>query len=721
MHLKIITALTLLFVCLSSLAGQDAVTYTKDISPIIYNNCTVCHREGEIGPFPLTNFEEVRGEAYTILSVTRKGTMPPWMPDREFSNFEFLGERGLTDQEIETIAQWIETGMPEGDPTFEAPMPKFVEGSALGEPDLTLRVDEPYQIKGSNEDEYRVFVLPTGLTEDRDLVGVEFRPGNRTILHHGLLAFDTTGQAREIDASDPLVGYEVFGGFGIPINPQAQLPGYTPGAVPLRLPKGVGIKLPAGADILMQTHYAPWPVRDSDQSGVNLFFADEPVERYLKTRQMMPFDLVEEDTLQPPTLNLSERLEVVGELIEEFGQNRLVEPGNGAIGGDIADRLGEGFGGRLEGWSLFKIPPDKVSRFHGIWKVEDDISLISIYPHMHLLGKGWEIYAIDPEGNRENLLKIDSWDFNWQGDYPLPKYVKIDKGSVIHATATYDNTVDNYVNPNMPPKASGWGGKTTDEMYLLGFNYVDYQEDDENTFFTLSDPKPSEPVILRPPASNRVPTGGRAQFFFEPEGVVDSIQWFKDGAEIPGATAATLVLQDVSAADEGAYSVRITNGSGSAVSAAGSLAIGDEAAAELVNLATRGFVGTGTDIMIGGVTVLGESTKTVLVRGLGPQLTADGVPGALEDPELRVFKTLYDESPIRSQLLVTNDNWEGGPNAAELAEALTEQNKPLMAGSKDAALLLTLSQGVYTFQLSGVAETEGVGLIELFVIAETNS
>ena len=716
MHLKIITALTLLLICLSPLAGQGAVTYTKDISPIIYNNCTVCHRDGEIGPFPLTNFEEVRDEAYTIRSVTRKGTMPPWMPDREFSNFKFLGERGLTDQEIETIAQWVEAGMPEGDPAFEAPMPKFAEGSALGNPDLTLRVAEPYTIKGSNEDEYRVFVLPTGLTEDRDLVSIEFRPGNRAILHHGLLAFDTTGQAREKDVSDPLSGYEVFGGFGVPIRPNATLPGYTPGAVPLRLPKGVGIKLPAGADILMQTHYAPWPVRDSDQSSVNLFFADEPVERYLKTRMMMPFDLVEEDTMQPPDLSLSERFEVALELIDEFGQG---QSGNGAIGGDIADRLGEGFGGRLEGWSLFKIPPDKVSRFHGIWNVEDDISLISIYPHAHLLCKSWEIYAIDPGGNRENLLKIDSWDFNWQGDYPLPKYVKIDKGSVIHAIATYDNTVDNYLNPNMPPEASGWGSKTTDEMYLLGFNYVDYREGDENTFFALSDPQPSEPVILRPPASIRVPTGGRTQLFFEPEGVVDSIQWFKDGAEIPGATAATLVLQDVSAADEGAYSVRITNVSGSAVSAAGSLTIDDEAAADLVNLATRGFVGTGADILIGGFTVLGGSTKTVLVRGLGPQLTADGVPGALEDPELRVFKTLYDESPIRSQLLMTNDNWEEGPNAAELAEALTEQNKPLAAGSKDAALLLTLDQGVYTFQLSGVAETEGVGLIELFLIAET--
>ena len=242
----------------------------------------------------------------------------------------------------------------------------------------------------------------------------------------------------------------------------------------------------------MQTHYAPWPVKDSDQSSVNLFFASEPVERYLKTRMLMPFDLVEEDTLKPPNLSLLERLTVVQELRDEFGQSGFSQPGNGGNGGNIADRLGEGFGGKLEGWSLFKLPPNKVSRFRGIWKVEDDISLISIYPHMHLLGKSWEIYAIDPKGNRENLLKIDSWDFNWQGDYPLPKYLKIDKGSTIHAIATYDNTADNPVNPKMPPEASSWGGKTTDEMYLLGFNYVDYREGDENISLNHLDPKASE-------------------------------------------------------------------------------------------------------------------------------------------------------------------------------------------------------------------------------------
>ena len=238
----------------------------------------------------------------------------------------------------------------------------------------------------------------------------------------------------------------------------------------------------------------------------------------------------------------------------------------------------------------------------------------------------------------------------------------------------------------------------------------------EGAFYQINiEVPPSLPEILRPPGSTRVPVGGRAQFFFESSGVVDSVQWLKDNVELAGETDMTLIIQNVSAADEGVYSVRVGNSAGTATSGGGVLTI-DDASADLVNLATRGLVGAGGDIMIGGLTVLGGSTKTVLVRGLGPQLAAEGVPGALADPELRVFQTLFDETPIRSQMLVTNDNWEEDSNAVELEAALISLNKPLAAGSKDAALLLTLNEGVYTFQLSGVGDTEGVGLIELFVV-----
>jgi len=251
---------------------------------------------------------------------------------------------------------------------------------------------------------------------------------------------------------------------------------------------------------------------------------------------------------------------------------------------------------------------------------------------------------------------------------------------------------------------------------VLGIKAYDAASQSEGGWYEIAVEVPlTVPEFLRPPESMRVPTGGRAQFFFEADGVVESIQWLKDGVEIPGEVSGNLVIQQVTEADEGAYSVEITNSSGSAISSPATLTIDDTATAELVNLATRGFVGTGADIMIGGLTVLGGSTKTVIVRGLGPQLALEGVPGALADPELKVFQTLFDEGG-RSQLLVTNDNWEEGPNAEELAAALTGQNKPLAAGSKDAALLLTLNQGVYTFQLSGVGDTQGVGLIELFVV-----
>lgn len=251
---------------------------------------------------------------------------------------------------------------------------------------------------------------------------------------------------------------------------------------------------------------------------------------------------------------------------------------------------------------------------------------------------------------------------------------------------------------------------------VLGIKAYDSNGESEGGWYEVAVEIPlTVPQILRSPSSMRVPTGGRAQFFFEADGVVESVQWLKEGVELSGETSQTLVISEASLADEGEYSVEVANNSGSAVSAAGTLTLDDAATAELVNLATRGFVGTGADIMIGGLTVLGGSTKTVLVRGLGPQLTLDGVPGALADPELKVFQTLFDEGG-RSQLLVTNDDWEDGPNAAELTAALTGQNKPLADGSKDAALLLTLNQGVYTFQLSGVGDTEGVGLIELFVI-----
>ncbi len=495
----LLPALTLVLM-LPRLADAQEVTFSEHIAPIVFNNCTVCHRDGEIGPMSLTNYEEISAWATSIAEVTSEGIMPPWPPDSSFSRF--VGERALTADQIQMLGDWATAGAPEGDPAATPPLPDFPEGSVLGEPDLTVTVSDSYTIKGNNRDEYRVFVLPTGLTEEKELVAVEFRPGNPQIVHHALISIDTTGEARKLDAQDAPAGYASFGGFGVPATEGLAYPGWVPGATPRFFPAGTGLKLPAGADLLLQIHYAPWPVADSDQSSINLFFAEKPVERYIKTRVMLPFDLVDEDN-------------------EYFEFSPLIALFPGAVGGAVAagveDFLGETItsaetksllqnatldtvfgdqvGGTVAGFFTFEIPGGTVRDFTAKWEINKDISLLNVWPHMHYLGNLWEIVLERPDGSKENLIRINDWDFNWQGSYTFKNYIKAPAGSRILAKARYDNTTANYANPNTPPKDVDWGEKTTDEMYFLPFSYVDYQEGDEH--LSLENFSPGDLPVFR--------------------------------------------------------------------------------------------------------------------------------------------------------------------------------------------------------------------------------
>jgi len=409
------------------LLAQDGPTFTEDIAPIIYQNCTQCHRPGEIGPMPLTNYQEVAGWAPMIEYVTSIRYMPPWPPDAHYS--EFLGQRGLTDEEIDLIAAWVANGTPQGPPEAEPERPEFPEGSQVGEPDLVLSFAEAFDHQGNNEDQYQVFVLPTGLTEDRVLKSIELRPGNPQIVHHALFALDTTGSAAALDAQTPEYGYESFGGFGT--DKVEDYPGYVPGAVPRYYPEGIGQPIYAGSDLLVQMHYAPVPAAESDSSIVNLFFADpqETVDRMVQTHVMLPF------------------------------------------------------GGTLTNGPFF-MPPGSVKTFHGTFTVPVSVSVLGLAPHMHLLGKDWTVYAVSPQGDTTNLIHIPEWDFNWQGVYFFERMMVLEAGTVVHAYATYDNSRDNPLNPNDPPSWVSWGEGTADEMYYLPFLYVPYQPGDEQLVFT---------------------------------------------------------------------------------------------------------------------------------------------------------------------------------------------------------------------------------------------
>lgn len=418
--------LTILLILPVTLLSAQGVTWSEHVAPIIYKHCTSCHRPGEIAPFSLTSYSEAVDWANTIQYVTEIRYMPPWKPDPAYGA-SYQGENYLSDDEINTIKSWVNEGLAQGDPGLEPPLPVFPSGSQVGTPDLVLSFAQAHPVSGNNQDEYRFFVIPTGLTQNRDLVSFEMRPGNPKVVHHALVWADTTGTAAALDAQTPEYGYkaeEVNNAGGGQENFGDQLPTYTPGARPTVFKHGMAQYVAAGSDLVVQVHYAPSSIPETDSSSFNLFFADEPATRYVRTQILLPFNLT-----------------------------------NGP----------------------FFIWPDTEVEFHGYFKIPFiDVSLIGIMPHCHKLGKNWRVFAVTPTGDTIPLVHIPEWDFNWQGTYYFKKPVKLPKNSEIHAYATYDNTSNNPNNPYFPPQFSTWGEGTSDEMYYLPLLWVPYQAGDEN-------------------------------------------------------------------------------------------------------------------------------------------------------------------------------------------------------------------------------------------------
>jgi hypothetical protein len=426
---RYISIVFLFFLIVSQIASQP--TYSKDIAPIIYKHCSSCHRPGEIGPFSLTNYQEVSNWATGIRYVTENKIMPPWKADPTYSRF--MDENYLSETQIKTISEWVDAGTPMGNPSEEPPFPDFPQNSLLGEPDLVLTFDRSYTHKGTGVDEYRYFVLPTGLTQNKKIKAIELRPGNTKIVHHALFFSDNSGKAKEYDDQTPEYGFSAnenpdFDVFEV-IN-RDQYPGYVPGQKPRRFPDGLAMDIQAGSDLVIQMHYAPWSVDETDSSSVNIFFADESeiIDRTVRDYIMLPFNLT-------------------------------------------------------GGANTFFLQPNQVKTFEGVYTIPFDVSLVGIFPHMHYLGKNWEVYIENTDGSKTNLIKINDWDFNWQGGYYFDRYKIAKKGSKVRAFAKYDNSASNPANPSNPPRFVTWGEGTKDEMYYLPLLYVPYKAGDENVVF----------------------------------------------------------------------------------------------------------------------------------------------------------------------------------------------------------------------------------------------
>jgi len=193
-------------------AAQD-LTFNRDVAPILYRHCVGCHRPGEIAPFPLLTYDDAARRARLIASAVKERRMPPWKPEPNYGDFQ--GVRRLTDSEIATITRWAAAGATRGDSPAPRPPAPPGDGWVLGTPDVVLKMTDAFAVPATGQDIYQCFVLPLNLPEDMPLTAVEFKPGNRRVLHHSISFVDTRRVGRWRDGGSQEPGYRCFGGAGV--------------------------------------------------------------------------------------------------------------------------------------------------------------------------------------------------------------------------------------------------------------------------------------------------------------------------------------------------------------------------------------------------------------------------------------------------------------------------------------------------------------------------
>jgi peroxiredoxin len=252
------------------------VTYSNQISRILQDRCVECHRDGEIAPFALTDYEEVVGWAETIREVVREGRMPPWHANAEHGQFE--NDRQLSKEEKESIYAWVGAGAPEGD-RKDLPEPRtWVTGWQLPrEPDFVAAItDEPFRVPAEGEVRYQYFQVDPGFKENKWVSAIEIQPGNRAVVHHVLMFSGMAGDIGE-HFRGGAHGYD-----GI----------FVPGQRVRPYPAGMARRIAAGSRLVFQVHYTPIGSEQFDQSRVGMLFVDpESVEYEVRTASAVNTDL----------------------------------------------------------------------------------------------------------------------------------------------------------------------------------------------------------------------------------------------------------------------------------------------------------------------------------------------------------------------------------------------------------------------------------------------
>ena len=389
------------------------VTFNKDVLPVLQKNCQTCHRPGEIAPMSLLTYEATRPWAKAIKAAVLSKKMPPWFADPRYGHF--ANDRSLSQAEINTLVTWADAGAPEGDAKDRPAPVKWTEGWNIPTPDLVVEMPTEIEVPAKGTVEYTYMIVPTGFTEDKWVQEIEVRPGDHSLVHHANIYIrrPKSPWLRKYPTGVAFVPDEqkLSSSAGAPLLDE-NVAGFTPGKQTVVLKTAQAKLIPAGSDIVFQMHYTANGKAGKDRSKVGFVFSKQAPEK---------------------------------RVARIFAAN-----------------------------TKFVIPPGADEyRVDASTTLQTESELVSLKPHMHLRGKWMEFRALYPTGEREVLLRVPQYSFNWQLEFVLDRPKVLPKGTKLEVSAAFDNSPNNPHNPD-PSKEVRWGDQSWEEMMIgyfeIGFN-----------------------------------------------------------------------------------------------------------------------------------------------------------------------------------------------------------------------------------------------------------
>jgi len=414
---------------------SQVLTFNKDVAPIVFQHCSPCHRPNEAAPFSLLTYEDVSKRGGFIKKVVQSGYMPPWKADNSYVHYG--NDRSLTNDEKNTLINWIDAGMAkgEGKPLIPANISDLrTTTQYYRKPDTTLWMPKAYKLPGDNYERFIILRIPFEFKDSLNVEAIEFTSTNKQLIHHVNYAIHPVEEGIPLNTGPDMLNLAeedpaLSEGWRPLKKTISYYGGWIPGSSYESYPKGIGWVMPKRGVLLLTLHFAPSATDEDCMAGVNLFYTKNKIERHVK----------------------------------------VISFGSGGIG-------------EQQITPAFRLLPNQVRTFSlALSNPGEDFSVMYVWPHMHLLGKSFTAFAVSPAGDTIKLANIPDWDFRWQEIYRFKKLVPIPKGSKLFIYGTYDNTVNNPFNPYNPPRMiySTGNMETTNEMLTLLMVFLPYKPGDE--------------------------------------------------------------------------------------------------------------------------------------------------------------------------------------------------------------------------------------------------